>query len=114
MLSEGGMGPKIVQGLFSIRAGSGSNRTKCGVTCSLRDGCTYLQSRPGRSVSWCSLSISNVKILVALPDGEGSGPWEEFMAEDLGFAWFDNLRNNSNTGFGIRQSWNRRIRATSS
>jgi hypothetical protein len=40
------MGPKIVQGLFSIRAGSGSNRTKCGVTCSLRDGCTYLQQIP--------------------------------------------------------------------
>jgi hypothetical protein len=30
-----------------------------------------------------SLSISNVEILVALPDGEGSGPWEEFMAEDF-------------------------------
>lgn len=27
--------------------------------------------------------LSNVKILVALPDGEGSGPWEEFMAEDF-------------------------------
>src|SRR4029077_6447503 len=25
----------------------------------------------------------NVKILVALPDGEGSGPWKEFMAEDF-------------------------------
>ncbi len=32
----------------------------------------------------------------------------------LNFAWFDNLRNNSNAGFGIRQYWNRRIRATSS
>jgi hypothetical protein len=27
--------------------------------------------------------LSNVKILVALADGEGSGPWEEFMAEDF-------------------------------
>jgi hypothetical protein len=26
----------------------------------------------------------DIEILVALPDGEGSGPWEEFMAEDLG------------------------------
>jgi hypothetical protein len=23
------------------------------------------------------------EILIALPDGEGSGPWEEFMAEDF-------------------------------
>jgi hypothetical protein len=30
-----------------------------------------------------SLSISNVEILVALSDGEGSGPWDEFMAEDF-------------------------------
>ena len=30
-----------------------------------------------------SLSISNVEILVALPDGEGGGPWEEFMTEDF-------------------------------
>jgi hypothetical protein len=28
-------------------------------------------------------SSFNVKILVALPDGEGSGPWKEFMAEDF-------------------------------
>jgi hypothetical protein len=28
-------------------------------------------------------SSFNVKILVALPHGEGSGPWEEFMAEDF-------------------------------
>jgi len=25
----------------------------------------------------------DIEILVALPDGEGSGPWEEFMAEDF-------------------------------
>jgi hypothetical protein len=28
-------------------------------------------------------SSFNGKILLALPDGEGSGPWEEFMAEDF-------------------------------
>jgi hypothetical protein len=28
-------------------------------------------------------SSFNIEILVALPDGEGGGPWEEFMAEDF-------------------------------
>src|SRR5260370_31299750 len=42
--------------------------------------CT-LSSRFSNSVI---LSSSfNVKILVALADGEGGGPWEEFMAEDF-------------------------------
>jgi hypothetical protein len=31
-----------------------------------------------------SLSISNIKILIALPDGESGIRPEEFMAEDLG------------------------------
>jgi len=30
-----------------------------------------------------SSSPYDIEILVALPDGEGSGPWEEFMAEDF-------------------------------
>jgi hypothetical protein len=28
-------------------------------------------------------SFNDIEILVALADGEGSGPWEEFMAEDF-------------------------------
>ncbi len=28
-------------------------------------------------------SFNNIEILVALADGESSGPWEEFMAEDF-------------------------------
>jgi hypothetical protein len=42
-----------------------------------------LESGGVRKVYQKISSPYDIEILVALPDGEGSGPWEEFMAEDF-------------------------------